>query len=135
MRWASAAAGLVALLVSSCAGASLTCVSGSRPMTRLELFFGRDVMGREAVSDEEWRAFLDDEVTPHFPDGFTVTDTYGQWRNAGGSIAMERGKELIVIASANAGNASDVAAIRDAYKRRFMQESVLFVQSPACAAF
>jgi len=102
-------------------------------MTRLELFFGRDVLGREAVSDEDWRKFLDEEVTPRFPSGFTVVDTYGQWRNAGGMIAMERGKELIVIANPDADETVRIAAIRDAYKRRFMQESVLFVQSPACA--
>jgi len=48
---------------------------------------------------------------------------------------MERGKELIVIAP---GSTSDVAranAIRDAYKRLFMQESVLFTATPACASF
>jgi hypothetical protein len=99
------------------------------------LFFGRGMMGREAVSDEGWRKFLDEEITPRFPDGFTVVDTYGQWRNAGGMIATERGKELIVIAKESADEAARIAAIRDAYKRRFMQESVLFVQSPACAAF
>jgi len=103
-------------------------------MTRLELFFGRNVMDREAVSDQDWKRFLDEEITPRFPDGFTVLDTYGQWRNAN-TIAMERGKELIVIAP---GSTSDVAranAIRDAYKRLFMQESVLFTATPACASF
>jgi hypothetical protein len=104
-------------------------------MTRLELFFGRNVMGREAVSDEAWRGFLDEDVTPRFPDGFTAADTYGQWRNGAGMIAMERGKQLTVIAPGSAEDIARINAVRDAYKRRFMQESVLFVQSPTCAAF
>jgi hypothetical protein len=104
-------------------------------MTRLELFFGRNVMGREAVSDEAWRRFLDEDVTPRFPDGFTVGDTYGQWRNAEGMIQRERGKALIVIGPGGSDDIARINAIRDAYKRRFMQESALLVQSPACAAF
>jgi hypothetical protein len=135
MRWGRVTAVLGALLLSGCAGAPIACAPGTNPTTRLELFFGRNVMGREVVSDEDWRKFLDEEVTRRFPDGFTVIDTYGQWRNAGGSIAMERGKELIVIAQASADEAARIGAIRDAFKRRFMQESVLFAQSPACAAF
>jgi hypothetical protein len=104
-------------------------------MERLESFFGRDIMGRETVSDADWKRFLDEEITPRFPDGFTVVDTYGQWRNANGAIAMERGKALIVITAGGGDDAARVATIRDAYKRRFMQESVLFVQSSVCAGF
>jgi len=104
-------------------------------MERLELFFGRDVMGREGISDADWKRFLDEEITPRFPDGFTVIDTYGQWRNASGMIAMERGKQLVVIAAGGADDAARIGMIRDAYKRRFMQESVLFVQSSVCAGF
>lgn len=33
------------------------------------------------VSDEDWRAFLAAEVTPRFPDGLTVIDAAGQWRD------------------------------------------------------
>jgi hypothetical protein len=135
MRWGKPVAVLGALLVSGCANAPIACAPGTRAMTRLELFFGRNAMGREAVSEEAWRRFLDEDVTPRFPDGFTVVDTNGQWRNAAGMIVMEQGKELIVIAPGSANEITQVNSVRDAYKRRFMQESVLFVQSSACAAF
>lgn len=135
MRWVSPIILLPALLVTGCEHFPIACVPQTRPMQRLELFFGRDVMGREAVSDADWRRFLDEEITPRFPDGFTVIDTYGQWRNAGGMIAMERGKVLVVIAAGSNDDASRIAMIRDAYKRRFMQESVLFVQSSVCTGF
>ena len=53
---------------------------------RSELYFG---VGEETgpadrpqagpISEVQWRAFLDREVTPRFPDGLTVFDAYGQW--------------------------------------------------------
>jgi len=87
------------------------------------------------VSDEEWLAFLDQEVTPRFPAGFSVSDISGQYRNAAGQIAREQSKELLVISQGDASDDAKLNAIRDAYKRRFNQKSVLFVESPVCAGF
>ena len=39
---------------------------------RTELYFGRDKNDGTQVSDEEWSKFLDEIVTPKFPDGLTV---------------------------------------------------------------
>ena len=46
-----------------------------------ELFFGRSIAGRGPLSDAEWAGFAAEVVTPNFPDGFTVMDGEGQWRN------------------------------------------------------
>jgi hypothetical protein len=70
-------------------------------------------------------------VTPRFPAGFSVADIDGQYRNAGGAIVRERSKQLLIVG----GGEAKLDAIRDAYKRRFSQESVLLVESPVCAAF
>jgi hypothetical protein len=85
------------------------------------------------VSDEEWRRFLDEEVSPRFPAGFSVADIDGQYRNAGGGIVRERSKQLLIVGPGR--DETKLKAIRDAYKRRFNQESVLLVESPVCAAF
>ncbi|HET6782494.1 MAG TPA: DUF3574 domain-containing protein, partial [Pseudoxanthomonas sp.] len=52
---------------------------------RSELYFGvgeesgpADRPQAEPISEAQWRAFLDKEVTPRFPDGLTVFDAYGQ---------------------------------------------------------
>ena len=79
--------------------------------------------------------FLDQEVTPRFPAGFSVADIYGQYRNGAGEIAREQSKELLIVLPGDASDEAKLNAIRDAYKRRFAQESVLLVQSPVCAAF
>ena len=101
-----------------------------------ELFFGRGVPGRGPLTDAEWRAFAADTVTPNFPDGFTEFDGAGQWRNpATGAIAREPTKVLLVAAARAPDLAARLAAVTDAYKARFRQQSVGLVTRDACAAF
>jgi len=47
-----------------------------------DLYFGLGPADHpeQGVSEAEWRAFLDREVTPRFPSGLSVIDAYGQWR-------------------------------------------------------
>src|ERR1700757_4090901 len=64
-----------------------------------ELFFGRNIKGREPVTDAEWAEFAAQTITPNFPDGFTVFDGEGQWRNPRtGAIARDPTKILLVAA-------------------------------------
>ncbi len=37
--------------------------------------------GRAPLTDAEWAEFAAQTITPNFPDGFTVFDGEGQWRN------------------------------------------------------
>jgi hypothetical protein len=132
--WLRAGTFAAAFLLAGCAGfGPNACAPGLQRMTQAQLFFGRNVMGRGMVSDDEWRRFLDEEVTPRFPAGFSVADIDGQYRNAGGGIARERSKQLLIVIAG--GDETKLNAIRDAYKRRFNQESVLLVESPVCASF
>jgi hypothetical protein len=132
--WLRAFAPAALLVLAGCAGVGTnSCAPGLQAMKQVQLFFGRNVVGRFMVSDDEWRRFLDEEVTPRFPAGFSVADIDGQYRNAGGMIARERSKQLLIVG--RGGDEAKLNAIRDAYKRRFNQESVLLVESPVCAAF
>ena len=132
--WPRAFASVAALVLAGCAGiGSNFCTPGLQRMVEAQLFFGRNIAGRGMVSDDEWQRFLDEEVTPRFPAGFSVADIDGQYRNAGGTIARERSKQLLIVGPG--GEEIKLDAIRDAYKRRFNQESVLLVESPVCAAF
>lgn len=119
----------VALMVSGCAGVGQVCGAGLSPMVEAQLFFGG------SVAPEQWRAFVDQEITPRFPDGFTVLETQGQWRNRDSTISREAGHELLIIATRSAASEKNLNAMRDVYKRRFMQESVLLAESPHCAGF
>ena len=60
-------------------------------MARLELLFGLGKREGGTISDADWAAFLDAEVTPRFPAGLTVLSGYGQWRGDTGSPPSDRG--------------------------------------------
>jgi hypothetical protein len=101
-----------------------------------ELFFGRRIGGRAPLSDAEWAEFAARTITPNFPDGFTVFDGEGQWRNPRtGHIARDPTKILIVAAKRTPDLAPRLSAVIDAYKARFHQQSVGLITRDACAAF
>jgi len=102
-----------------------------------ELFFGRDNAGRQAVSDATWSDFLGAIITPNFPDGLTVFDGYGQWRNpANGVIGRSPHVKIVLIAVKRSPDlAARFAAVIDAYKQRFRQQSVGIITRDSCASF
>ncbi len=101
-----------------------------------ELFFGRGVKGREPVTDAEWAQFAARVITPSFPDGFTVFDGEGQWRNPQtGRIARDRTKIVLVAARRAPDLAQRLSAVIEAYKGRFRQQSVGLITRESCAAF
>ncbi|MFJ5263003.1 DUF3574 domain-containing protein [Streptomyces sp. NPDC088387] len=91
------------------------------------LFFGTARPdGGPAVTDKQFMAFIDKEVTPSFPDGLTVQSGRGQWRDATGTIEKERSYELILlypVADARPGDRK-IEEIRRDYEKAFGQESV-----------
>ena len=136
-----ARAGILAILfaLAGCAGTKPQpdCVlSSQKPMIVAELFFGRDIPGRAALSDAEWTDFAAHVIGQQFPDGFTVTDGEGQWRDPKTqAMVHERTKILIVAAEPSSSIAGKLEAITDAYKERFNQESVGVTTSLGCGAF
>src|SRR5215218_5324950 len=64
---------------------------------RTELFFGLNRAGADVISENEWRAFVDDVVTPRFPDGLTIVNASGQWRNPSWAIESEPARILILL--------------------------------------
>lgn len=99
------------------------------------VFMGRGDGDVEVVDDEAWDAFLADVVTPRFPDGLTVLDASGQWRNPEGSIERERSKVLLIMAPPEADALRLINEISDEYKQRFNQEAVLQAVTDACVSF
>ena len=115
--------------------AEMPCPEGSDRYDEYRLFFGRNIGDTEGVSDDDWRAFLADTVTPRFPDGLSVFDAAGQWRNSQGEIVRERSKMVLILAVPDSEAGQKLDEIAEEYKRRFSQESVLRVTDSACVAF
>jgi hypothetical protein len=119
------------------AAAQTACpLSGQKPMQVVHLFFGRTIPGRAPLSNREWSRFAAEVLTPNFPDGFTAYDADGQWLNdKANRIVRERSKVVLVAVDPDADIAKHVAAVTDAYRRRFRQISVGVISETACAAF
>lgn len=129
-------AGLATLALSPLAVApARVCNPPAEIMSRLELLFGMGRKGGGEVSEDEWRTFLDAEVTPRFPDGLTVLTGYGQWRNAAGALAKETSRVLVIWARPAPEVQASIELIRAAWKTRFQQESVMRVDSASCVSF
>jgi hypothetical protein len=112
------------------AAQGVTCTAPQIAMLDVELLLGRK------GGDARWRAFLAREVTPRFPDGLTVYETTGQWRDpARNLILRERSRVLRIIVPADAAPREKVEAVAEAYKKQFQQKSVGIVMRPACVSF
>ncbi len=113
----------------------LACRNGSIVMQRVELVLGMSRKGLVDVSDAEWAAFLEREVTPRFPNGLTVLAASGQWRGASGSVVREPSRLLLVWVEPAADLEARIESIRSAWKTEHNQESVLRAEAPSCVAF
>ena len=138
-------AAALAALVSGCAtrapapalhaSAPMVCPIGQSRAETVELVFGRNDGDRLAVSNDDWRRFIDEEVTPRFPDGLSVMDVQGQWRAPGGALVREPSKIVYLVLDGGPDDPAKIAHIRDSYKQRFRQKSVLLVSQKACISF
>ena len=120
----------------ACSGSTAPpCPEGTDRFVKYELFMGRGGQQGEVVDDAAWAAFLDDTVTPRFPDGLTVLDAQGQWRDPAGLVQQERSKLLVILAAPGGYAMRLLDEISEEYERRFDQESVLRVVSDTCVSF
>jgi hypothetical protein len=125
-----AIAAIVVCHAGHAAAQGVTCTAPQAAMLDVELLLGRK------GGDARWRAFLAREVTPRFPDGLTVYETTGQWRDpARNLILRERSRVLRIIVPADAAPRDKVEAVAEAYKKQFQQKSVGIVMRPACVSF
>jgi hypothetical protein len=120
------------LLTSGCGGES--CEVGGE-LHRTELFFGLDRENAEPVSEAEWLSFVDTSVTPRFQAGLTMFDVDGQYLMGNGNLVRENSKVIILLHDGSSGPSTSIESIRDEYKQRFNQESVLRIDSVSCVAF
>ena len=107
----------------------------AKPVARTELFFGLRKPNGTEVNNAEFQRFLDREVTPRFPDGFTLLTGNGQFKNTRGVILQERAHLLILLYPVAIDSSQKIEQIRKAYMTAFQQQSVLRADELACASF
>ncbi|MEM8868480.1 MAG: DUF3574 domain-containing protein [Verrucomicrobiota bacterium] len=136
------------ILVVSCA----TVPEGPAEDVRLEaeaaewmetsLYFGLRRVGGNApfagITEARWTQFLDEEVSPRFPAGFSVLDAYGQWVHMHNNKKTPNrldSKVIVLLHPATPEDDAKIEAIRAAFKEQFKQESVLRSTHPAAVSF
>jgi hypothetical protein len=111
------------------------CPAGQEHLRTAQLFFGRNVGDKPGVSEVQFRKFVDEELTPRFPDGLTILDGGGQWRGAENQLIREAAKVVLIVLPKKGDPAERIDAARTAYKTRFAQDSVLLITQASCVSF
>jgi hypothetical protein len=131
--------GLAVVLLAAAGGVAaqpITCHGALRSRQIAELLFGRDIGDHVGVREADWVAFVAREMTPRFPDGLTITDAIGQWRDPrNGRIVREPSKRVEIVLPGHRDDARRLQAIVTAYKRQFHQQSVGLIVQSACVQF
>jgi hypothetical protein len=130
----------IALVAAATGGVAQTappsCHGTQQPKQIAELLFGRDIGNHVGVSEADFGRFVAREMTPRFPDGLTVTDALGQWRDRdSGRIVREPSKHVEIVLPGNADDEDRLDAIATAYKRAYHQQSVGIIVRTACVSF
>jgi hypothetical protein len=136
MGWLRSAIVCVGILAACDAHAQIACPLPGKLMLRAEMLFGRNIGGRPGVSESRWLQFVARELTPRFPDGLSVIDAAGQWRDSGnGKVVRERSKIVVIVVPDEPSARDKLHAAAEAYKQKFKQQSVAVLTRPICAAF
>jgi hypothetical protein len=114
---------------------SPACAVGDSALVRNVLYFGRNRPDGGAVTDEEWRGFMSQVLTPRFPAGLTVVSAVGQWQGKSGTVQRERSEVVTIFHPENEAARRALDEVAAEYKRRFQQEAVLRERTPTCVRF
>jgi hypothetical protein len=112
----------------------IRCLPGDRQAVVETIYFGT-AKASGLVTIEQWQEFVNQIVTPHFPQGLTWWTANGQWRNAAGIIEQETSYILQVVHPKDQSVEASIVEMAMRYRDRFDQESVLWLRSPTCASF
>lgn len=107
----------------------------SKIFSKTELYFGLSKPDGSNVTEEEWKVFLNNIVTPLWTEGLTVLSAQGQFLDATGKINKENSKVLILVYYFTEAQSQKVEQIREKYKYYFQQESVLRLDQQSCTSF
>jgi hypothetical protein len=135
VKWITDARGKVGGgLLLALLGAGLPALVGTaldghvgEPYRETRLYFGTERPdGRPAVGQEQFMRFLDQEITPAFPEGLTMHDGVGRWRGRDGRMVREEAYEVVLLYPEREADVRGVRIerIRRAYEEQYQQDSV-----------
>ena len=111
-----------------------SCQVGSA-MQQTQLWFGLSKPDGQPISTQQWQHFVDQVITPAFPQGLSVVEARGQWLGNDGVRVSENSRGLLLIYPASKEKSYAIDLIRTRYQQLFAQESVMRIDQPVCVAF
>jgi len=109
------------------------CPAGQDYLRTAQLFFARRTGEEPRVSDDEFRRFVDQELTPRFRDGLTVMDA-AAWRTDPDKLVSGAARVVVIVLPKGRVEVDKIDAVRAAYRTRFHRDSVVRIGPPACVA-
>jgi Protein of unknown function (DUF3574) len=100
-------------------------------LIQVDLYFGQNIGTSKQMDDRQFRQFLEDVVTPYFPNGLTTYDAEEQFLNHSNQLIQESSKVVSLILEDTEQNEQSLYHIIDAYEDQFQQDSVLQVVNEA----
>jgi hypothetical protein len=104
-------------------------------LQRTELYFGMARPDGSVVSQQDWQAFVDEQLTPRFPEGLSVFEVQGQWRMNDGEIVREPSRVVLLLHEKDKEVKAQLDSLIDVYTQRFDQEAVMRLTSKTRVAF
>lgn len=108
----------------------LSCRLGEKSAVMDSAYFGTD-QPTGIVTPQQWQQFIDEVVTPRFPQGLTSWQAAGQWKSSG-EIKQEVSNILNIVHPNDEKSDEALREIVDEYKARFQQDAVLRIRARAC---
>jgi len=103
---------------------------------RTELYFGGGLRKERGDYETVWNDYLDNVVTPRFPEGLTLIEATGQWRVKEGKAPRRRSSKIIIlIHEATPEKLRNLDEIRSIWKEKSGHISVLKVTVPVEVSF
>ncbi len=136
MRRRSLTALLLATLAVLATAVPAAAECAGEAWTESTLYMGRVLGDGRMAGDAEVRAFVDETIVPLFPDGFTVFDARGHWRDRASGRAVDETTVVFVVVHPPGPEAeASLRRIAEAYIERFRQSTVLASSHPVCVGF
>lgn len=122
--------------LTGCASLPGICFAPAQPMVSAEILFGRKIGDRIGVSEADFAHFASREITPRFPDGLTIIDARGQYRDTERARLIREPSKLVLLTFRDDPQKRiALREIAEAYKTAFKQQSVLTTVRETCASF
>ncbi|WP_241650097.1 DUF3574 domain-containing protein [Rosenbergiella collisarenosi] len=114
--------------------AQQSCQTGT-VLQQTQLWFGLSQPGGRIISPHQWQQFVDQAITPAFPQGLSVIEATGQWLGHDGVRVRESSQGVLLIYQGSKEKSQAIDQICARYRQLFSQDSVMRIDQPVCVAF